>query len=176
MDNAKLSETLKKALQMEERGYDFYKKLSEESKNNVTKKTFAFLAEKELLHIESIQNFYNTLNKTGELPSIDIEDKLDQREKDFTIFSKKISELNEKIKPDDDDVKACEFAMQLENDSYSYYENMLKEANQKALTALLRFLMKEETRHYEEIENLHTYLTDSHNWFMYEEGSFPQGG
>jgi len=176
MENAKLLKTLKTALEMEEKGYDFYKELSGKSRNNVTKKTFGFLADKELLHIEAIKDFYSTLNKTGELPAMRFESRAEEREKELSIFSKSISELKEKIKPDDGDVKACKFAMDLENDSYRYYENMLKEARQKALISLLRFLMKEETKHYEEIDNLHTYLTDSHNWFMYEEGSFPQGG
>ncbi|MDP6685983.1 MAG: hypothetical protein QGI05_03425, partial [Candidatus Omnitrophota bacterium] len=61
------------------------------------------------------------------------------------------------------------------NSGYKYYESMLKEAKDENLVKLLKFLLEEEGKHYEGIMKLHTYLTDSENWFMYEEGSFPQG-
>ena len=84
--------------------------------------------------------------------------------------------MPEKIKNSDTDKKACEFAMEFENNGYKYYEEMLRKAEGRKLIKLLKFLLNEENQHYEGIRNLYTYLTDSANWFMYEEGSFPQGG
>ncbi|MBU1062069.1 MAG: ferritin family protein [Candidatus Omnitrophica bacterium] len=171
----KLQDLLKEAIEMEEKGYKFYQEASKKAKDEVVRKTFDFLANNEILHIESIKELYNTLKDKGELPQIELEDKKRQRMKDLSIFSKGIKELSEKIKPDDDDIKTCEFAMEFENNGYKYYEKMLKEAKDENLIKLLKFLLQEEKEHYESIMNLHTYITDSANWYMYEEGSFPQG-
>lgn len=176
MKNKNLKEMLNDALRMEEKGYNFYMDTSRKSKNDITKKTFSFLADQETLHMDNIKNFYNALREKDEFPSIDLSNLKKERDNTLTIFSKSIKELNEKIKPSDDDKKACEFAMELENRGYKYYENMLKDTTDKNLIKLLKFLLDEESKHYKAIEELHTYLTDSHNWFMYEEGSFPQGG
>jgi rubrerythrin len=161
---------------MEEKGMKFYKKAVRNCKNNITKKTFAFLAENEKLHQESIKEFYNTLKEKGEFPSISLGGIQHKRMEDLSIFSKSIKELKDKLTPVDDDKKACEFAMEFENHGYKYYESMLKAAKDKNLVKLLKFLLSEESEHYEAINELHTYLTDPHNWYMYEEGIFPQGG
>lgn len=171
MDTQKL---LEKALEMEEKGYKFYKDAVKKGRNKMTKKTFDFLAANETFHIEAIKNFYDTMKK-GEAPSIGLKEVTGKRIEDLDIFSKKISALNEKVKAVDDDKKAYEFAMEFENSGYKYYEGMLKEAKDEGLIKLLKFLLKEEGKHYDLLMNAYTYLTDSHNWFMYEEGSFPQG-
>ena len=175
-NSGNLMETLGKALEMEEKGQKFYAEQVQKVKNEVTKKTFTFLADNEKLHIENIKNFCNTLREKGELPDVDLESVKDKRTKDLNIFSKTIKEFDEKINPSDDDKKACEFAMEFENSGYKYYESMLENAKDESLVKLLKFLLQEESRHYDGIQELYTYLTDSHNWFMYEEGSFPQGG
>ena len=176
MNGKELEKMLKEALDMEEKGYKFYKDTSKKAENDITKKTFSFLADQEVLHIDSIKNFYSTLKEKQEFPSIDLSDVKKERNDSMTIFSKRIKELNEKIKPSDDDKKACEFAMEFENNGYKYYESMLKNAKDENLVKLLKFLLNEESKHYKGIEDVYTYLTDSTNWFMYEEGTFPQGG
>ena len=56
MDNKALLEALAKAIEMEEKGREFYGKVSKKSKNDITKKTFNFLADNELLHKKNIRN------------------------------------------------------------------------------------------------------------------------
>ena len=176
MATDKILDILKKALEMEEKGYKFYKEASQNCKNDITKKTFTFLANNEVLHIDSIKNFYNSLKDNGEFPNVDLDSMKEKRTEDLNIFAKNIESLKEKIKPIKDDIKACEFAMEFENNGYKYYERMLKESGDEKLGKLLKFLLVEENKHYEGIKSLYTYLNDSANWFMYEEGSFPQGG
>ena len=167
--------SLNKALEMEEKGYKFYKDISQKSKNELTKKAFDFLAKNEMLHIESIKNFYKTMKEKGEFPEIIVSEDVPKREEDFKIFFKDIFELNKKVAPDDNDEKAYEFAMEFENDGYDFYKSMLDNTKDERLIKLLEFLLKEEKAHYEQIENLYSYITDSENWFMYDDGSFPQG-
>jgi rubrerythrin len=168
--------SLKRAIDMERRGQKFYNRMSGKCLNESTKKMFAFLAGNELQHIESIREFYETMRKEGAFPRFHVKETLEQRKEYLKIFSEGIRKLDEKIKPGGNDREACEFALEFENNGYRYYEKMLKKAKDKNLIKLLRFLLREESTHYASIENLHTYLVDPHNWFMYDEGSFPQGG
>lgn len=175
MEDTSLQDVLSKALKMEEKGFTFYQEASQKSNNNITKKMFSFLADNEMLHIESIEKFCDALKTSAELPDLKLESVKSKREEEGKIFSKEISELKEKIKPGDDDVKACEFAMEFENQGHAYYKNMLKDAQDEKVKTLLEFLVQEESKHYQWLSNTHSYLTDSQNWYMYEEGSFPQG-
>jgi rubrerythrin len=168
-------EALTKALEMEQKGYSFYSDAAKKSKNTITRKTFSYLAGCELWHIESIKIFCNSLREKGSFPSIETGSIAKTRQQDAELFAKDISSMREKIKPDDDDRKACEFAMQLEKDGYAYYQDMLKNAKDENLKKLLDFLLKEEKNHYQQFESLYTFITDTKNWYMYEEGSFPQG-
>ncbi|MFC1699674.1 ferritin family protein [Candidatus Omnitrophota bacterium] len=167
---------LNKALEMEEKGYQFYQEVSARSKNKITQKTFALLANNEAVHIKDIKNFYNTLKERGEFPDFQLAGTRDKGHQDDSLFLQNTSEWKDKIKPTDDDKEACKVAMELENSAFKYYENMLKEAKDENLIKLLKFLLGEEDKHYQWIANLNTYLNDSANWYMYEEGSFPQGG
>ena len=176
MGENRLSEVLRDALEMEEKGHKFYVEAGQKNLNNITKKTFKFLADSEILHIETIKNFHNTLKEEGELPSIELSNIKNKRLEDLNIFSKNIASLKEKIKPNDDEGKILKFAMEFENNGYRYYENMLKQAKDEKLITFLKFLLQEESRHYDLLMNTHSYITDTHNWFMYEEDSFPQGG
>jgi len=176
MDDIALKDTLKKALDMEEKGIGFYKEIIPKVENAATKKMFEFLGNNELLHIESIKGFYDSLVKNGDFPELNLDKIMADRKKDLSIFARSIAELEGKVKKSDADKEACEFAMEFENSGYKYYESMRKDAKDAKLIKLLDFLLKEEKAHYESIMNLHAYITDSANWYMYEEESFPQGG
>jgi rubrerythrin len=163
------------ALEMEEKGYEFYKVQCAKSKNKIAKDMFLFLADNELFHIESIKKFYEGIKGGKDNFEFDLSSEKQKRIKALDIFSKGIDELNDKISPDDTDKKACEFAMEFEKNGYDYYKSMLAEAEGEQEISFLEFLLDEEKQHYEILEKTYNYLTDSANWFMYEEGSFPQG-
>jgi rubrerythrin len=175
--NAKkdLADMMMSALDMEEKGFAFYQAQAAKSKNSITKKMFLFLAENELYHIESIKQFSNGLENNNSSLASRLSGAKESRIKELDIFSKSMDELNDKISPDDDDKKACEFAMEFEKDGYNHYKTMLKQASDPGVVKFLEFLLEEESRHYEIIEKMYNYLADSANWFMYEEGAFPQG-
>lgn len=176
MDNVTLKDTLKKALEMEEKGFGFYKDIVQKVENDATKKMFEFLSKNELLHIESIKCFYDSMVKKGDFPELNLDELMAGRKKDLSIFARSIADLKGKVKKSDADKEACEFAMEFENSGYRYYKNMRKDAKDEKLVKLLDFLLEEEKAHCDGIINLHTYITDSANWCMYEEESFPQGG
>jgi len=176
MGRKSVETALKDAIDMERKGYQFYNMISKRALNKVTKKTFGSMADYEMLHIESIKNFYNAKRNKGEFPAFSIGRPVKKRINERRIFSRTINELRGKVSPSDDDKRACEFAMEFENEGYRFYRDMLRKAKDKNLRKLLNFLLEEESGHFETFKKLHEYLADTANWYMYEEGSFPQGG
>jgi len=174
MEKNTLWEVLNKALEMEEKGYKFYKDISKKSINGSTKKTFDFLANSEILHIENIRKFCKKLKEKDEFPLVKFVDVKNNRNEDFNIFSKSISSLKEKVKPDDSEKKAYRLAKELESNARRYYKNMLKETEDKNLVKLLKFLIEEENKHYGLVTNMYAYVTDPYNWFMQEKHPFSQ--
>ena len=145
------------------------------SKNDAAKKTFDFLAENETFHIKTINEFISAMKEKGGIASVKWESAKAKREDELSIFSQSVAALKGKIKQNEDEKKAYEFAMEFENSGYKYYENMLKDSKDENLSEFLKFLLKEESKHYDLLSNTYVYLTDSKNWYMFEEGSFPQG-
>ena len=170
-----LKEMLSKAVEMEKKGHNFYKEKAEQTKNELTKKTFSFLADKEILHIENIQKFIDQYSQNGKFPSFDIDSEIEKRKEEIRLFEKTLNKWNQKVKSDSSDKEALEFALDLEKQGYNFYKDILEEANDENLKKFLQFLMEEENEHYEEFMKVYEYLTDSSNWYMYEEDSFPQG-
>jgi rubrerythrin len=176
MADIALKDMLKKALEMEEKGYRFYTDMAKKIENDVTKKTFEFLSKNEAEHIKNIKSFYENMAAKGEFPELVLGKAGEKMEEDLDIFAKSIKELREKIKPNDADKEALEFAMDFENSGYAYYKKFLEESRDENLNKLLKFLLGEEDKHCRALMEIHAYVTDSANWYMYEEGSFPQGG
>jgi len=176
MPDMTFKDMLKKALEMEEKGYKFYIDSAKKIEGSVAKKTFESLAKNEIEHIRIIKMFYEGMDKEGAFPDLAPDDAGDKASEDITIFASSIKDLKEKIKPSANDREALEFAMDFENSGYRYYQKFLKESKDKNLTKLLNFLLKEEDRHCKALMEIYAYVTDSANWYMYEEGSFPQGG
>ncbi|MFH1996894.1 MAG: ferritin family protein [Candidatus Omnitrophota bacterium] len=168
-------EMVYKAIEMEEKGREFYKDAAKQSKNVMTKRTFEYLAQDEIFHIENLKKYYTAMREKSALPDFSLEKAREKRGSDFTIFSEKVAALNEKEKEAATDKKAYEFAMDFENSGYKYYESMLAEAKEETIAGLLKFLLQEETRHHDLLQSTYTFLTDPENWFMREEGGFPQG-
>ena len=176
MPDISFKDMLKKALEMEEKGYKFYVDSAKKVEDSVTRKTFEFLAKNEIQHIKIIKAFYKGMAGGGVFPDLAPDDTKEKASEDIMIFAGSIKDLKEKIKPSESDKEALEFAIEFENSGYSYYQKFLKESKDKNLVKLLSFLLKEEDRHCKALITIHTYITDSANWYMYEEGSFPQGG
>ena len=57
----------------------------------------------------------------------------------------------------------------------SKHGELLAQAKDDGLKKFLEFLIQEEKSHYESIMKVYDYIQDAGNWFMYEEGAFPQG-
>lgn len=69
----------------------------------------------------------------------------------------------------DDDLAALKFGMEIEERAYTLYQEASAEATDPKAKEAFEFLVEEEKRHYQLIENAYAYLSDNKTWWDSEE-------
>jgi len=166
---------LKMAIDYEKKIRSFYLKHSEKIKNNLAKKTFVFLADEELKHIDAIKAFNKSIHD-GEEPMIDsgTEDEAINRVKEF--FSKGMEEAAKKARASENELKIYELGLQMEQNGYDFYKQASEKAEHPNVKNLFEFLLKEENGHYALLSNAISYFKNPDEYFESQEGWFFEGG
>ena len=152
----------------------FYLDNAEKMKNKLAKKTFMFLADEELRHVDAIHAF-NKAIKEGTEPDIDAgtEDEAISRGKEF--FSTSMRTVAERTIASQDDIAVYEMGLQMEQNGYNFYKQAHDKAKHKNVKKLFEFLMKEENAHYALISNAINYLRSPDDFFQDQENWFFEG-
>jgi rubrerythrin len=74
-----------------------------------------------------------------------------------------------------DDMEAFKLAMEMEREDYEFYKELAELAAIDEEKALFEKLAREEEKQYEVLSETHSFLTDSGNWFMWDEHSIVEG-
>ncbi len=74
-----------------------------------------------------------------------------------------------------DEMDAFKVAMDMEKDDYAFYKELAAMTLDKKEKALFEKLAQEEEQHYEVLVETHSFLTDTGNWFMWEDHSIAEG-
>lgn len=156
-----LKEALRTALDFEEKGRNIYKEAASKTKNPIVEKTFRYLAEQEQNHTNKIKEFTRQ-------ERADVELKGDSLEDTKNFFTTTVQEFKEKIELSEDDAKAHETALELEQSSYDFYKEQIEKADGAAKN-LFRFLMEQENTHYMLIQKAYNYIKDPANFYVEEE-------
>ncbi|MFH1439218.1 MAG: ferritin family protein [Candidatus Woesearchaeota archaeon] len=178
----KLKQALQTALEFEQKGHDIYIKASQKTNNPIVKKTFAYLAEQEINHINEIKQFIKT-----EHP--DFEFKGDTLEGVQKMFKDIMKDFKEKTELSGDDIKAHETALHLEKSAYNFYKEQLgqieklenpdkhniSEDEKQKMIRFFTFLMEQENAHYEFIQKAYEFIKDPVSFFSGEEGWIVEG-
>ncbi len=158
---------LQTALDFEKKGHKIYKEASEKTKNPFVAKTFNYLAEQELIHIKEIKQYI-------EKEKIELKgDKLEDTKKFFLMTTKK---FKEKTKISDDDIKAHETALELEQNAYNFYKQQYNKTDKENLKKFFKFLMEQENVHYELIQKAYDYIKDPVGFYTEQENWIMDGG
>ena len=157
-----LKEALRTALDFEEKGCKIYKEAESKTKNPIVEKTFRYLAEQEQNHINEIKEFIRQERANVEL-------KEDSLENTKNFFTTTIDEFKEKTELSKDDIKAHETALELEQNSYDFYNGEAEKTNDGELKKFFEFLMEQENTHYMLIQKAYAYIKDPANFYVEEE-------
>lgn len=167
-------DALKLAIDNEKTVRDFYLKNAAKMKHEIAKKTFIFLADEELKHIDAIKAFNKSI-RDGDEPVIDsgTEDEAINEVREF--FSDTVKAAVEEAVASQSDLKAYEAGLLLEQKGYDFYKKCAQKAEHPNVKKFFEFLMKEENSHYALISNAISYFKSPNDYFRDEESWFFEG-
>jgi rubrerythrin len=156
------------AIKMETDAIAFYLKAAEKTSHLVGKKMFLAIIDDEKRHLDALSRIFKGLDLTFENVS--------PMRKIKTVFEQNKDAMLERVQATTDDLEALKIAMQMEKESVDFYEKAAKEASTKTERDLFESLVKEEIQHFTIFNNTYSFLTDSGNWYMWDEYSIVDGG
>jgi len=167
------SNVIRTAIKMEEDGIDFYHKAAEKTSHPFGKRMFLSFAEDEKRHLTVLRDILADL-KFSDFSQFFGEKKPGEKIK--TLFREVKSELKERIAANPDELEALKIGMNMESKSIEFYESSMKKTQNSHLKSFFKRLIEEEKEHYQLLQNTHSYLKDSGDWFLWEERGLLDGG
>jgi rubrerythrin len=170
-------ESLNTAIKTEQDGRAFYLEAVERANNPLAKSVFTHLAAEELVHIDIIQKFYDTLKATGTCQEAESDlrapDTPQARMKN--VFEKARQHMDQEVTADTASLEAYEKAMELEQKAYDMYKKLLESSGDCMAHQLYEFMMEQENQHYVFLKETYDYLGRPGDWFLREEKPFFEG-
>jgi len=84
--------------------------------------------------------------------------------------------MMKKVEATKDELEAFNIAMRMEQEGEAFYKKSLAAAKTDKEKALFERLITEEREHYRIFSNTHQFLSDTGNWFMWDEHAIVDGG
>lgn len=156
------------AIKMETDAINFYNEASKKANHSVGKKMFLTIAEDEKRHLDILNQI---------LKGLDIKIKDVSPMKNIkTVFEEMKDEMMHKVEATTDELEAFKIAMKMEKEGIEFYKKAASGAKTDKEKSLFERLIKEEQQHYDIFANTYFFLSDTGNWFMWEEHSIVEGG
>jgi rubrerythrin len=161
-------DALEMAMKMETDAIAFYTEAAQKTKFPVGKKMFQAITQDEKRHLEMISQLIKGLAVTHK----DVSPMKNVK----TVFESLKAELMQKVEATDDELEAFKIAMQMEKEGKEFYLKTLSHTKTDKEKKLLEGLIAEEEQHYAIFANTYQFLSDTGNWFMWEERGIVEGG
>jgi rubrerythrin len=160
-------DALELAMKMEKDAISFYSEAARKVQHPAGKKMFQTVTEDEKRHLEMIGQIIKDLQITHQ----DVSPIKSVK----TVFETMKQEMMQKVAATSDEMEAFKIAMQMEKEGMEFYKKRLAAATKDKERALLERLIREEQQHYQLFANTHQFLSDTGNWFMWEERGIVEG-
>jgi rubrerythrin len=158
MENHKLIEALKYALDFEIKGEKIYRELASRSSDAFVKNTFNGLADDEVVHEKVIKEFMEGKADFSSLKRVTADPK--------RFFGTVAEEFKKRAKADASKLKPFDTGIELEKKSIAYYTEQLKRAETEETKKFFDFLIKQEKFHLESLQKAKDFLSDPENFFV----------
>lgn len=152
---------------METDAIKFYTEAAEKTKYPAGKKMFLTITEDEKRHLEMITQLIKGMNIT-------VND-VSPMKRVKTVFESLKNDMMKKVEASKDELEAFKIAMDMEKEGKKFYEKSLAEATTDKEKALFKRLIEEEAQHYAIFANTYSHLSDTGNWFLWEERGIVEG-
>lgn len=155
------------AIIMEREAIDFYTKCAEKTKNPVGRKMFLSIVEDEKYHLACATKVTQgqEFKPAETTPLQDIK----------TIFERNKEAMLQRVSATTDELQALETAMKMEEEAIKFYQNAATQANDIAEKIFFECLIKDEKEHFTIFQETYSFLSDTGNWFMWDEHSIVEG-
>jgi len=155
------------AIKMEKDAIDFYREAASRVQHTVGKKMFLSITEDEKRHLQMLSQIFKEIEIKLEnvSPMKNIQ----------TVFESMKDAMMQKVAASKDELEAFKVAMQMEKEGVEFYRKAAAEAPAAKEKALFERLVKEEEQHYAIFANTYNFMSDTGNWFMWEEQSIVEG-
>lgn len=155
------------ALKMETDAVKFYTEASTKVGHQAGSQMFLSIAQDEKRHIEMLNRLLRDidLNLQESNPINAVK----------TIFESMKDRMMERVKASSDDMEALKIAMEMEKEGTEFYKKATEEAGSDKERMLFDMLVREEEKHFSMFSNTLSFMTDTGNWFMWEERSIVEG-
>lgn len=155
------------AMNMESEAIKFYTEASNKVNSPAGKKMLMTIAEDEKRHLDML----NSLLKGMKFSVKDANPVKTVK----TVFEQMKNEMMQRIQATNDDLEAFKVAMDMEKEGVEFYKKASSDAQTDKEKALFDRLVFEEEQHYRMFSNTYSFLSDTGNWFMWEEHSIVEG-
>lgn len=156
------------SINMETDAIKFYEEAAGKTAHPAGKKMFLSIAEDEKRHLEMLSCI---------LKGLDIHYKdASPMQNMKTIFESLKENMMQRIAATNDELEAFKVAMKMETEGLEFYRNLLSQVNSDKEKQLFEKLIYEEQQHYDMFANTYAFLSDTGNWFMWNEHSIIDGG
>ena len=147
-DTSAAMNALQQALELEERGYQFYQQAAERTVDPKGSEMFRSLAGDEVLHQQVIERQIDALG-AGQGWVLPEEAGEVQADLVTPLFPEGELELEKAIQPDASDLDALLFALKIENDSFNLYAEQAQAAQDPNARTLYAYLCDAERTHFD---------------------------
>jgi rubrerythrin len=155
------------AIKMKMDAVKYYEEASERCDHPAGKKMFLTILEDEKEHLESLKQAVKEMK-------IDV-NKLNPIQNVKTSLESIKDQMRESTACSLDEMEVFKIAMDMEKECVDFYRREAEEAESEDERALFRKLAAEEEEHFRIFSNTHSYLSDSGNWFMWDDHSIVEG-
>ncbi|NOZ02332.1 MAG: ferritin family protein [Deltaproteobacteria bacterium] len=173
--NERALNMLNTALQMEEKGFEFYRKAADECKEETAREVFSTLMKDEVLHVKRIKAIYAGMEGGGAWSNEWKEFRVEHG--DLALMFRAIAEKHgSNVRADSSDLEAVEVGIGFESQAVKFYSEQLPAAADPVEKAFVEAMIAEERSHHAALTDMKLYLTDPAAWFAGVEGSGTDGG
>ncbi len=156
------------AVKMETEAVSFYQGCAEKTRNPVGKRMFLSVVEDEKRHRDVLKQIIEgcALNVSEAHPIKTV----------TTIFEEMRDSMMKRVEATKDEMDAFRIAMEMEKRGMEFYRKAAGEASSEGEKCLFERLAQEEEQHFTIFSNTLSFMTDTGNWFMWDEHSIIDGG
>ena len=155
------------AMKMEQEAVDFYTQCAEKTSNPVGKKMFLSIADDEKYHIACAVN----VQKGKPFTPSEVTPLGDMKK----IFDRHKQDMLKQVPSTADELDAFRVAMKMEGEAIAFYKKASSQAATVEEKNFFDCLIRDEEEHFSIFQNTYSFLSDSGNWFMWEEHSIVEG-